>query len=115
MGLEERHSEDEPLPLKEALGVRETEGEPLPVRDTLGDWLEEKVTEDVRHRLTVGLLLKVAEGQLLMVLVTLSVGETEEERHSEGDGLPVRVTLGEPLGEKVVVDERQWLSVGDAL
>ncbi len=56
-----------------------------------------------------------AEGPLLTVPDTLSVGETEEERHSEGDVLPVRVTLDEPLGEKVIEDVRQWLSVADEL
>ena len=52
---------------------------------------------------------------MLIVLVTLSVGETEEDRHSEGDGLPVRVTLGEPLGEKVTEDVRHSVDVGEPL
>ena len=115
MGLEVRHSEALPLPLREALGVREMEGEPLPVRDTLGDSLEEKVTEELRQWLSVGEFVKEAEGQLLTVLVTLSVGVTEDDRHSEGVELTVCVTLGEALGEKVTEDVRQWLSVAEEL
>ena len=51
----------------------------------------------------------------MTVLVTLSVDVTEEERHSEGVELTVCETLGEALGEKVIEDVRQWLSVADAL
>ncbi len=47
--------------------------------------------------------------------VTLSVGDTEEERHSEGVELTVCETLGEALGEKVTDDVRHRLEVGDAL
>ena len=94
---------------------RHSEGDGLPVRVTLGEPLGEKLVVDDRQWLSVGDALKEAEGQPLIVLVTLSVGVTEEERHSEGVELTVCVTLGEPLGEKVVVDDRQWLAVGDAL
>ena len=49
------------------------------------------------------------------MLVTLSVGETEEERHREGDGLSVSVTLGEALGEKVTDEVRHKLEVGEVV
>ncbi len=49
------------------------------------------------------------------MLVTLSVGETEEERHSEGVELSVCETLGEALGEKVTDEVRHRLEVGDTL
>ena len=103
------------LCVDETVEVRHSEGEVLPVLEPLGEPLGEKVTDDVRHRLEVGDPLFEAEGQLLTVPVTLSVGETEEDRHSEGDGLPVRVTLGEPLGEKVTEDVRHSVDVGEPL
>ena len=94
---------------------RHSEGVELTVCETVGEVLGEKVTDDVRHKLEVGEVVYVAEGQLLIVLVTLSVGETEEERHSEGEVLPVRVTLEEALGEKVTEDVRHRLEVGEVV
>ena len=73
------------LSVGDTVEERHSEGDALPVRVTLGDALVEKVTDEVRHRLAVGEPLFEADGQPLIVLVTQSVGEAEEERHSVGE------------------------------
>ena len=99
-----------PLEVNDALVVDETvedrhsEDVPLPVRDALGELEGDTVTEAVEHTVGDGVPLSKPLRVPLAEKDALVVDETVEDRHTEGVPLPEREALGEPEGEEVPDD-----------
>jgi hypothetical protein len=80
---------------------RHNEDVPLPVRDALGEPEGETVTEAVEHTVGDALPLRKPLRVPLEENEALVVAEAVEDRHWEGVLLPEPVTLGELEGEWV--------------